>query len=87
MKVEIPDNLLAGAHISKEDVMLDLALGMFIDRRLSLARAAKLAGRSISVFMHELGKRSVPIHYEDEDLAMDIKTVALFREQMERYDA
>ena len=85
MNVEIPDSLLGDVQISKEDVMLDLALGMFVDQRLSLARAARLAGRSISVFMHELGKRSIPIHYGKEDLAADIQTVAAFREQQERY--
>jgi len=87
MKLDIPDNLLSGVSISKEDVMLDLALGLFVDRRLSIGRAARLAGQSVSAFMRELGKRRIPIHYEEDDLTADIKTIAAFHEQRGDYKA
>ncbi len=81
MQLEIPDGLLLGVKVSESDLRLDLALGLFIDRRMSLSRAAKVAGFNVPAFMHELGKRRIPIHYGDEDLSSDIKAAHLLREE------
>jgi predicted HTH domain antitoxin len=87
MQLEIPDNLLSGIQVSEKELLLDLALGLFIDRRLSLARAAKVAGFNISAFMQELGKRKIPLHYGNDDLVADINTARLLKEERESYGA
>lgn len=85
MRLEIPDSLLSGVQVSENDLRIDLALGLFIDRRMSLSRAAKVAGFNVSAFMHELGKRKIPIHYGDEDLSSDINAAHLLREERGNY--
>lgn len=85
MQLEVPDSLLSGVRVSEKDLLLDLALGLFIDRRVSLAKAAKVAGFNVPAFMHELGKRRIPLHYGVEDLSSDIHAAHLLREERENY--
>ena len=51
------------------------ALGLYIDDRASLGRAARIAGISVPAFLDELGKRKIAIHYDQEDLASDLRTL------------
>ena len=75
MTITIDDNLIKGTKLTPEDIKLELALGLFIDKIVSLGKAASIASISYSQFMEELGKRKIPIHYDVEDLQKDVKTL------------
>ncbi len=45
---------------------------MFIDRRVTLGRGAAVAGLSQSEFRHELGRRKIPVHYDEKDALADV---------------
>jgi predicted HTH domain antitoxin len=71
MIVPLPADL--EAQFTPEDIRLQLAVGMFIDRRVTLGQGALIAGLSQSVFLHELGRRRIPVHYDDADVREDIE--------------
>lgn len=47
------------------------ALGLFIDRKVTLGRAALIVSMNQMDFQRELGQRKIPIHY---DLEADLAT-------------
>lgn len=71
MHIEIPDDL----GITEEQARLDFAVGLYSSRTVSLARAARLAGRSRVDFQRILAKRGIPVAYDTEDLEDDIATL------------
>jgi predicted HTH domain antitoxin len=74
MQIELPESL--ATKLDKEDVLLDLAVGMYAGRRLTLGQAAKLARVPQGAFQKVLGLRQVPAHYDMDDLAADLQAAA-----------
>jgi predicted HTH domain antitoxin len=73
MTITLPPEL--EKQISPQEAALHLAIGLFADERLTLGQAAAVAGISQPMFLQELGKRRIPIHYGVEELEQDIATV------------
>ena len=71
MIVPLPANL--EDQFTTEEMRLQLALGMYIDQRVTLGQGAQVAGLSQSEFLHELGRRQIPVHYDDADFREDIE--------------
>lgn len=61
-------------RFTPDDLRLHLALGLFVDRRVTLGQAAMVAGVSQTEFIHELGNRRIPLHYEEADALADAAT-------------
>ncbi len=60
-------------NIDREELKLLLAIKLLEEGKVSLGRAAEIAGYSIRTFSEMLLKRGVaPIRYEDIDLETDI---------------
>ena len=72
MSISLPEEV--ERQFTPEDIRLHLALGMFLDRSVGLGRAAMIAGLSPSEFLHELGSRRIPVHYDEADARADIAT-------------
>lgn len=71
MQLEIPADL----GITEEQARLDFAVGLYSSRSASLARAARLAGRSRLEFQRILAERGIPLAYDATDLDEDIATL------------
>lgn len=71
MQLEIPADL----GITEEQARLDFAVGLYSSRSASLARAARLAGRSRLEFQRILAERGIPLAYDAADLDEDIATL------------
>ena len=71
MHIEIPADL----RITEEQACLDFAVGLYSSRTISLARAARLAGRSRVDFQRILADRGIPLAYDSEDLEEDVTTL------------
>ena len=69
MPVLLPEDI--ERQFTPEDIKLHLALGLFLDHRVGLGRGAAIAGLSQSEFLHELGKRRIPVHYDEADALAD----------------
>jgi len=77
--IEIHDDILRGLELTEAQAVLDLAVGLFTERRITMGRAAEIAGMTQSDFQRELGRRGIPIHYDVEDLRADLRTLASLR--------
>ena len=73
--MQIPLPAEVERELTPADAALHLALGLFVDRRVTPAQGASIAGLSSTTFLAELGKRRIPIHYDIEDAQADIETV------------
>lgn len=62
-------------RISVRDAALHLAIGLFVSEEATLGQAASTAGLSQSEFLRELGRRNISIHYGNDELAEDLRTV------------
>ena len=76
MTITIPDETLGHLRLTPEQTRVEIAVGLFADRRVTLAGAAKIAGVPFLSFQRELAKRRVPLHYEVEDFEADVRTLA-----------
>ena len=81
MTIEVQDESLRGLDLTEPQAVLDLAVGLFTERRVTLGRAAGIARLTQSDFQRELGRRGIPIHYDVDDLQADLRTLAALREQ------
>lgn len=60
----------------QEETQIAIAVRLFKDHRLSLGKAAELAGVSLISFMDILRQFKVPIvEYGEDELAQDLKTI------------
>jgi predicted HTH domain antitoxin len=73
MTIEIRDDA------TPDQAVLEAAIGMFAARKITLGRAARIAGLPQAEFLKELGRRGVPIHYDIDDFAADLETLAALR--------
>jgi len=71
MIVSLPADL--ECRFTPQEMRLQLAVGMFIDHRVTMGQGAEIAGLSQSQFLHELGQRQIPVHYDDADAREDIE--------------
>lgn len=62
-------------RLTAERARVELAIGLFAGREVSLGRAARIAGIPYAEFMREAGRRGIPVHYTEEDALEDIETV------------
>ena len=81
MVIQIEDEALRGLELTEPQARLDLAVGMFTERRITMGRAAEIARIPQLDFQRELGRRGIAIHYDVEDLQADLGTLAALREK------
>jgi predicted HTH domain antitoxin len=73
MVIEVPESI--ESRFTPESVALNLAVGMFVSNEVTLGQGAQIARLSQSDFMDELCKRQIPLHYDEQDLDKDLKTL------------
>jgi predicted HTH domain antitoxin len=54
---------------------LHFAIGLYTSGEVTLGQAADVAGLSQTEFLHELGRRRIPLRYDRADFAEDIATL------------
>ena len=67
--------------LTPEQAALNLAIGLYTSGEVTLGQAAEVAHLSQTQFLHELGRRKIPVNYGTEDLAQDLATIAKLRER------
>lgn len=68
--LEIPQDVLDSARLSLDQVLVELAVHLYEQGRLSLGKAHELAGLSLWEFRQLLGFRRIPPHFGAEDLEL-----------------
>lgn len=72
MIIELPDKELEKLHLSPAQARVEVAVGLYAGRQVPLDQAARIAGMAKVLFLEEIGKRGIGIHYFMEDLQHDI---------------
>ena len=75
MKIDLPDAALEGTGMTPELAKLEVAVALYRDRKVSMGRAARLAGIPRPLFQRELGKRGVTVDYDVEDFEDDLRAI------------
>jgi len=73
MTIELPDQEVASLRLTPAQVRLELAVGLYAGRQVSLGRAARIAGVPYASFMHEIGHRGLCLNYTVEDAEHDMR--------------
>lgn len=75
LKIEGID--LNSINMSEDELILEIAILLYSQGRLSMGKASKLAKMNRILFQNELGKRKIPINYNEQELEADLKTLGL----------
>jgi predicted HTH domain antitoxin len=73
--LEIPQDVLDSARLTAGEALLELAVHLYEQGRLSIGKAHELAGLSLWEFRQLLGFRKIPPHFSIEDLEQDLETL------------
>ena len=64
-----------------ENITISLAIAAFVEKRVTLLRAAELAGKSVIEFIDLLSKYNIPwMEYTEETFNEDQETLSMFRD-------
>ena len=75
MSLTITDEVLYASRMTEAELQREVAVLLFQQEKITLARAASLAGMDQIRFQHLLASREIPIHYDVEDFESDIRTL------------
>jgi predicted HTH domain antitoxin len=73
--LEIPQDVLDSARLTVDQLLVELAVHLYEQGRLSIGKAHELAGLSLWEFRQLLGFRQVAPHFAVEDLEQDLETL------------
>lgn len=66
----------------EEKLKLNLAIGLFASKDISLAKAAQLAGKPLSRFIEILGNINIPaVEYTEEIYNQDLSFIAEYKKE------
>lgn len=74
-RLEIPQDVLDSARMTADQLLVELAVHLYAQGRLSLGKAHELAGLSLWEFRQILALRQIPPHFEAEDLEQELETL------------
>ncbi len=75
VSIDIPRDVLNSAHLTTEEIKIELALHLYAENKLSQGKARELAGLSLWEFRQYLAIRRIAVHYDLDDFNDDIATL------------
>lgn len=75
MSVVISDEILHTTHMTKAELLQEIAILLYQKEKLTLGQASKLAQISQVQFQHVLASRQISIHYDVAEFEADLKTL------------
>ncbi|MFW6359134.1 MAG: UPF0175 family protein [Chroococcales cyanobacterium] len=75
MSLTIPDDLLQAAQMSEEELLEEIILMLFRQKKISISKASSLLDMHLVQFQHLLASRGLYVHYGMSDLKEDIITL------------
>jgi predicted HTH domain antitoxin len=73
--LEIPQDILDSAHMTTDELKVELAVALYAQGRLGIGKARELAGMTLWEFRQLLASRRISPHYDVDDLEEDINTL------------
>ena len=75
MPMTIPDDILGAAGMTEQELRQEIAVLLFLKDKLTLAQASRLADMTRLEFQHILANRHIPVHFGEDELAEDLRTL------------
>ena len=76
--LEVSQDILDSARLTPSELILELAIWLYAQGRLSIGKARELAGISLWEFRQVLASHHIAIHYDLADLQDDVNTIGQF---------
>lgn len=77
MTLTIEELELEAIQMTLEDLKLEIAILLYAKGKLSMGKASRIANMNRILFQKELGKRKVPMNYDEKELERDLETLGL----------
>ncbi len=77
--IEIPLDVIHATRMKPRELVLELAIALYQQRKLSFGKAREMAGLTVWAFQQTLGLRGIPVHYGVEDYEEDVATLTKLR--------
>jgi predicted HTH domain antitoxin len=77
MNITLPEPL--ETTLTPAQAALHLGIGLYTSGEVTLGQAAEVAHLNQTQFLHELGRRKIPMNYGVEDFAQDLITIEKLR--------
>ncbi len=68
---------LDSLKMSVDKFILEIAILLYSQGRVSMGKASELAKMNRIIFQEELGKRKVPVNYNETELDADLATLGI----------
>jgi predicted HTH domain antitoxin len=78
MLINIPGEIARLKTISQADIVLALAIQLYIDEEISLAKAAEIVGITRFAFQQLLVIKNIPFRYNTDDLSRELENMQNF---------
>ena len=75
MTLNISDSILKSSGLTKDQLILEIAISLYERSILSLGKAALLANVHRIQFQKALADREISVHYSEKDLDEDLRTL------------
>ena len=75
MPIIVPEEILAAARMTEEELRQEIAVLLFQKEKLTLEQASRLAGMNRLRFQHLLASRQIPAHYDVDELEEDLQSL------------
>lgn len=75
MSLAIPDELLKASGLSERELMQEIVLMLFQQKKLSIGQAGRLLKMNLIQFQHLIASRDICVHYDVDDFRADIATL------------
>lgn len=73
--LEIAQDILDSARLTPSDLKVEMAVHLYLQRRLSVGKARELADMTLWEFRQLLASRRIPPHYDEADLGADVTSL------------
>lgn len=75
MSVVIPDIIVQASGMSEAELLQEIVLMLFEQKKISIGKASDLLGMNLIQFQHLIASREICIHYDSDDLKADVATL------------
>lgn len=71
--IDLPETLTQTETFNQGDWLREIAIALFVQQRITLSRASKIAGIELIDFQKLLGDRGICVHYDVKDFEQDFQ--------------
>ena len=75
MNMIIPDEIFAAAQMTEEELMIEIAIMLYQQGKISSGKVRAWTGLTVLEFQRELKQRGLYLNYDVEDFQSDLQTI------------